>query len=256
MRHAIARGILKSVGSAVLLGKFFSRFEWFCGFSIKEAVNMRPTLAEIDLVALAHNVIRVKALLPSHCKLMAVIKADAYGHGALQVANGAMAAGADTFGVATVEEAKHLRRGGIKAPILVLGYVAPEDAWQIVRDDITACVFSLELANRLQDAAAAAGKIIPIHLKVDTGMSRIGIEDNADGAALALRLTKYPNLQLQGLFSHFATAEEEDAAPALRQLERFKAFATTLETAGVDIPVLHIANTAAIFRFPQSHYDM
>lgn len=217
---------------------------------------MRPTWAEIDLVALAHNVIRVKSLLPSHCKLMAVIKADAYGHGALQVAYGAMAAGADTFGVATVEEAILLRHGGIRAPILVLGYVAPEAAWQVARDEITACVFSLELANRLQEAAAASGKIIPIHLKVDTGMSRIGVEDNASGVAFALKLTKYPNLQLQGLFSHFATAEEEDAAPALRQLQRFEAFAAALLAAGVEIPILHIANTAAIFRFPQSHYDM
>lgn len=217
---------------------------------------MRPTWAEIDLVALAHNVIRVKSLLPSHCKLMAVIKADAYGHGALQVAYGAIAAGADTFGVATVEEAILLRHGGIRAPILVLGYVAPEAAWQVARDEITACVFSLELANRLQEAAAASGKIIPIHLKVDTGMSRIGVEDNAGGVAFALKLMKYPNLQLQGLFSHFATAEEEDAAPALRQLQRFEAFAAALLAAGVEIPILHIANTAAIFRFPQSHYDM
>ncbi len=217
---------------------------------------MRPTWAEIDLVALAHNVIRVRSLLPKHCQLMAVIKADAYGHGALQVAYGALAAGADLFGVATVEEAILLRHGGIKAPILVLGYVAPEAAWQVARDDITACVFSLELANKLQDAASAAGKIIPVHLKVDTGMRRIGVEDNADGVAFAVQLSKYPNLQLQGLFSHFAAAEEEDAAPALRQLQRFQDFAAALTAAGVIIPVLHIANTAAIFRFPQSHYDL
>jgi alanine racemase len=217
---------------------------------------MRPTWAEINLQALDENVKSVKSMLPVGVRLNAVIKADAYGHGAQQIAHTALTAGADSLSVATLEEAVELRMSGIWGPILVLGFIPPDAAWQVARSEITATVFTPELAKALQEAGAASQKIIKVHLKLDTGMSRIGVEGTDDDVDFTKQISEYANLELEGLFSHFAMAEIADPKPALEQLAKFQSFADRVERAGVKIPVLHMANTAAIFRFPQSYYNM
>lgn len=217
---------------------------------------MRPTWAEVNLQAVDENVRNMKAYLPKGVRLNAVIKADAYGHGAQQIAHTALTAGVDSLSVATLEEAIDLRMGGIWGPILVLGYTAPDAAWQVARSDITATVFTQEVATALQEAAQAAGKRLKVHLKLDTGMSRIGVEGTDEDVVFARQLSEYPNLELEGLFSHFSMAEVADSEPALEQLRRFQSFSERVKEAGVSIPILHMANTAAIFRFPQSYYNM
>ncbi|MGB9802778.1 alanine racemase, partial [Desulfofundulus sp.] len=137
--------------------------------------NSRPVWAEVDLGAIAHNVREIRKLLQPGTKLMAVVKADAYGHGALPVARVALANGAGSLAVAILEEALALRRGGITAPILILGYTPPEQASLLVEHDLTQTVFSMEVARAISDAAVAAGKTVRVHLKVDTGMGRVGV---------------------------------------------------------------------------------
>ena len=217
---------------------------------------MRPTWAEINLQALDENIKSVKSMLPAGVRLNAVVKGDAYGHGAQQIAHTALTAGADSLSVATLEEAVELRMSGIWGPILVLGFIPTDAAWQVARSDITTTVFTPELAHALQEAAANAQKKIKVHLKLDTGMSRIGVEGTDEDVLFAKQLSEFRNLELEGMFSHFSMAEIANPEPALEQLARFQSFAERVAGVGVKIPILHMANTAAIFRFPQSYYNM
>ncbi|NLN83340.1 MAG: alanine racemase [Firmicutes bacterium] len=217
---------------------------------------MRPTWAEVNLTALAENVAKVKDYIGPDVLLNCVVKGDAYGHGARQIAAAALNGGADSLSVATIEEAAELRSSGICGPILVLGFVPPKDAWQVARENLTATVFLPEQAQALQAAAARAGKTIKIHLKLDTGMSRIGIAGSDQDVLFAKSLKTYENLEFEGLFSHFSLAETENPSLALQQLHKFEIFSDQLKILGACPPVLHMANTAAIFRFKESHFNM
>jgi len=186
---------------------------------------------------------------------MAVVKADGYGHGAVEVARAALDSGADRLGVAIPEEGWELREAGIAVPILVFGLIQPEEAYKVVEADLDQTVCSVELLQTLDREAARASKRINVHIKVDTGMGRIGLTPE-EVVSFARRVQEFKNLNLEGIFSHFATADAKDKTFAQRQLELFDGVLRDLERADIDIPIRHMANSAAILDLPGSYYDM
>lgn len=220
---------------------------------------MNRTWAQIDLDALAYNMRSIRAAASPEAMVTAVVKADAYGHGALEVSKTALENGADRLAVACVSEAKQLRRDGIKAPIMILGACEPEEADELVKYDIIAAVFSYNFARSLSEAAVKSGRNVKIHVKIDTGMSRIGYvagEDDSAAVSEIKRISELENIEIEGIFSHFSTADEEDSAYTKRQLDIFLSFCEKLEAVGVHIPIRHIANSAAIMMYPEAHLEM
>lgn len=220
--------------------------------------------AVVDLDAIAHNTAALNAMTPEQTLFMAVVKADGYGHGAVTVAKKALEAGADWLGVARLHEAIELRNAGIIAPILVFGYVHPERVDRAVDLNLTLSVYDLAMARQLSDQAAAAGKSLDVHLKVDTGMGRVGrIVPNpsaSDPFRIAIdeieAIQALPGIQLKGMYTHFASADEADKTYTLGQILRFEAVISSLKQKGIRIPICHAANSAGIIAFPQAHFDM
>jgi alanine racemase len=211
--------------------------------------------AEIDLDAIRDNVLGLLSLLSRGTRLMAVVKADAYGHGAVEVARTATEAGAWALGVATIDEGIELRQAGLTAPVLVLGPTLPEDADAAVRHDLGVTVFRLEVAQALSRAAARAGHAARVHLKVDTGMGRIGTAPK-DAAALAREIGALAHVSLDGCFTHLATADETNLSSAREQLVAFRAALAALERAGLAPGLRHAANSAATMCLPEAHFDL
>lgn len=212
------------------------------------------TEAAIDLDAAEHNFNVTRAKLPENVKLLCVIKADAYGHGAVPLAK-LFEGRADFYGVACIEEAIELKKAGIKTPVLILGAVPKELYEDIVKYDIRVPIFSLEDANALSAEAVKQGKTVPFHFCADTGMSRIGFQVTKESADTCLEITKLPNIEAEGLFSHFATADEKDLSKAIAQRDKFKEFIKLLEERGINIPIKHINNSAGIMNFDE-YFDM
>lgn len=211
--------------------------------------------AKIDLGAIRDNIAAVKTAVGQGVAVYAVIKANAYGHGALQVAN-ALKNEVTGFCVATAEEALSLRRDAIRNPILILGYVFPSSTEALIEQDITLTVFDYETAEELSAMAVKLGKTVKIHIKVDTGMGRIGFLPNEHSIAQIKQIAALPNLAIEGLFSHFARADEADKGFANKQLKSFSDFADALERQGIHIPMLHLSNSAAITDLPQARFNM
>ena len=211
--------------------------------------------AEIDLGAIAHNFREIKKCIKGGAKLCAVVKANAYGHGAVPVAHKALEAGAYYLAVATVSEALELRAAGITAPILILGIVPAEAAGALVEQDITQTVCDFGLAEAISKEAVGRGKRARIHLKVETGMGRIGVRPE-EAVALAKKIVTLPSLELEGMFSHFAAADEADKSFVHEQLALFRHAIDGMEEAGIHIPLKHIAESAAILEIPEAHFDM
>ena len=209
---------------------------------------------QIDLDAIELNYNNTRAKIPEGVKLLGVIKADAYGHGSVEIAK-FLEGKCDFFGVACVDEALELKNAGIKTPILILGYVSPEEFCEIVKNDIRIPVFHLEDAKLLSQEAEKQKKTVPFHFCVDTGMSRIGFQVNEKSADICKEITKLPNIFAEGLFSHFATADESDLSKAVKQRERFDSFIEMLSKRNIDIPIKHINNSAGIMNFDKA-YDM
>lgn len=212
------------------------------------------TQAKIDLDAVEYNYNNTRAKLPQGCKLLGVIKADAYGHGAVELAR-FLENKCDFFGVACIEEAVELKKAGIKTPILILGYVAPAFYDLVVKYDIRIPVFSYDTAKALSDEAVKQGKTVPFHFCIDTGMSRIGFQVNEESADICKEICALPNIEAEGLFSHFATADESDLTKALAQREKYKKFVEMLESRGIQIPIKHLNNSAGIMNFDE-YFDM
>lgn len=212
------------------------------------------TYAKIDLDAIEYNINNVLRKLDSRAKLLAVIKADAYGHGAVEV--GALLKDkADFFGVANVDEAMELINAGLNNPILVLGYVSPNQFDTVVKNNIRVPIFSFDTAKALSDEAVLQNKNIPFHFCIDTGMSRIGFQVSEQSADICKKITQLPNISAEGIFSHFATADEKDLSKAKRQRELYNHFISMLNERGVNIPVKHLNNSAGIMVFDDT-YDM
>jgi alanine racemase len=218
----------------------------------------RPTWVEIDLSAIASNTRQLKSLVGSHVRLLASLKADAYGHGALKVARTVLHNGASMIGVATASEATPLREAGIHAPMLVFGYVPLWQMREAVRLDLTITLYSLEAAQALARAALALGRTVNVHVKVDTGMGRLGIraEDVNVVIELVEAVRALPNLYLEGIFTHFATADSLDQTQARLQLLRFQTILQVLDERGLRPPLVHAANSAATLSLPEAHFDM
>ncbi len=213
--------------------------------------------ADIDLDAVLYNFENMKANINPGCKITAVIKADGYGHGSVQIAE--LMEPYDYiwgYAVAAADEAFRLRRAGIRKPVMLLGYTFDEFYEELIREDVRICVFDYETAEKVSEAAFTARKRALIHIALDTGMSRIGFRDNDEAVGEVVRISHLPNLKIEGLFTHFARADEVSIDPALRQLERYDAFADKVKAEGVDIPIHHVSNSAAIIRMRNANKDM
>ncbi|MFF2890467.1 alanine racemase [Paenibacillus sp. NPDC057967] len=217
----------------------------------------RPTWAEISLDALRHNIQAVREAIPAGCKLMASVKANAYGHGAVEIAEAAERFGVDFLGVAFLDEALQLRRAGIQSPILVLGFV-PADALAIAREhNITISLFRddvREAAGQLPDHKD--GRRLKAHVKIDSGMGRLGLLGQDEALAFIERSLNTPGLEIEGLFTHYAKADEADKAYTKLQYERFQFIVDGVKERGWRIPIVHAANSAAGIDTPQWAGDM
>jgi len=212
--------------------------------------------AEINLGAIRSNVAGIKRLISPKTRLMSVVKANAYGHGMLEVARICLEEGATYLGVASPREAMNLREQGITAQILVLGYT-PEDCTDLmVENRIDTTVFDLNTALALSKAASNMDTEARVHLKIETGMGRIGFKPDAASLELIQEIALLPGIVIQGIFSHLATADYADKRFARQQAETFKSFVTKVEESGISIPLKHLANSAAIMEMPELHLDM
>lgn len=218
--------------------------------------NLRPTWAEIDLDAIAHNINQIKSCLKPSTRMMAVVKANAYGHGTLEVAKVSAREGVDFLGVAMLDEALSIRQDGLDKPILILGYTPPQGNEELINYDIRQTVFSWEMAESLSNAAVARGKKAYIHIKIDTGMSRIGFPAAELDLNTIARICALPGLVVEGIFTHLAKADSLDRTYTDLQLDRFEACLKGLEKMGIEIPIKHAANTAGTIDHPRAHFDM
>ncbi len=217
-------------------------------------MNYGRFYAKIELNNIGKNVSGVRNKISDGTMIMAVIKADAYGHGAVEVSS-YLEDKVDWFGVATVDEAVELRMHGTKKPILILGATMPEDYHDVVKYDITPAVFDFERAKCLSCEAVKQNKTANIHIKIDTGMSRIGFAVNESSADTVLEISRLPNIMIEGIFSHFAKADEADKTSALMQKECFDSFLDMLKERSIVPKIKHLYNSAGIMELTEN-YDM
>ena len=215
----------------------------------------RPTWADINLTNLAFNVREFRQFLPDAVKLMAVVKADAYGHGAFEVAEVALQKGASVLGVASLEEGVALRQKGIRAPILILGYTDCRQYFSLLEMQLTPTVFSWEAASSLSQQAHSQGKRVAIHVKIDTGMGRLGLTNLRDTVNFLERVAALPGIILEGLYTHFATADESDKSFSRQQLRLFNNVLDACEERMINISLRHAANSSAVLELPEYHLD-
>ena len=218
--------------------------------------NAYRVCAEISLDALEHNISCIRSAAAG-AKLMCVIKANAYGHGAVVLARQLLQMGADAFAVAALEEGIELRRNGIKCPILVLGYTSPFLYREMIEYDIMPAVFTYDMAREIDAAARELGKVCPIHIKIDTGMSRIGFAVSEEAVKNIVMISGLcRNLKIEGIFTHFSCADCKDDELTQQQADRFRWMLDQLEQKDIHIPCVHCANSAAIMRYPQLKMNM
>ncbi len=214
-------------------------------------------VASIDLGNIEYNLDESHALVTGDAKMLAVIKANGYGHGAVKIAKRIESRPyLHGFAVATAEEAFALRTAGIKKPILILGYTFEEDYGELIRQEIELTVFRTDTARALSLASAAAGKCVKVHLAVDTGMSRIGVTPDENGVAIAKEIAKMSGLTMEGVMTHFARADETDKCYAKAQFERFMKFIVSCEKEGITYRFRHCANSASILELGDYHLDL
>lgn len=211
--------------------------------------------AEISLEAIGHNIREVKKRLPEGVKLLGVVKANAYGHGAVPVAS-YLENQVDYFATATIEEAIELREHGISAPILILGYVSPSQYSDLVEYDITQTIDSYAQALALEKEAARQNRKAKAHLAVDTGMTRIGFQVTEHDADEAAKIADLPHIELEGMFTHFSCADQEDKTYCSMQMEKYDKMTELLAKRGVTIPLRHICNSAGIMEFNDHRFEM
>lgn len=213
--------------------------------------------AEIDLDAIAFNIESIQQKIQENTQIIAVIKADGYGHGAVPIAK-LLEHSSRIWGyaVATAQEAMTLRQNGIKKPILILAYTFPSSYKELIAQEIRLTVFTYEMAEALEKEAARQGKCCKVHLKVDTGMTRIGMQPDSDSIALVQQIAALEHIEIEGIFTHFARADENDKAKAYEQLRKFHEFIARLEEeAGISIPMKHCSNSAGIAEMPEANMD-
>jgi len=218
--------------------------------------EIRPVWAEINLDNLAHNIREIRKIVKQDTLITAVIKANAYGHGSVEAAKTFLENGADRLAVATLSEAIELREAGIGVPILILGYTPESQYSQVIKYDITQTIYNVESASAFSEAASAQNKTGTIHIKIDSGMGRIGFLPKDESIDEIISISKLPNIYIEGIFTHFATADEKDKTYTRLQYERFSTVVRKLEERGLSIPIKHVSNSAAIIDFPEYNLDM
>lgn len=211
--------------------------------------------ADINLSAIRKNIITMKACIPQGKKLLAVIKANAYGHDSVQVAK-TLDDLSDYYGVACIDEGIELRNAGIDKPILILGETDESLFQELIHHDITPTIFRYEQAKALSDIAVQSQKTAKLHIKLDTGMNRIGFPCTRESVDEIVRISKLENLLMEGIFTHYFKADEKDKTSALRQLEQYTDMLDLLSQAGVSFEIRHISNSAGIMEMPNDRYDM
>lgn len=212
--------------------------------------------ANINLDAIQSNISRVKSGLDKATKLMVIVKADAYGHGAVAVSRALENGIVDAYGVAIIEEAVELRNAGITKPILILGYTPKEQFNLVIAYDVMQTVYQYDMAIDLAKEAVRQGKTAKIHIKIDTGMSRLGFNDSYDTIKIIKQIASLEGIYIDGIFTHFARADEADKDSAKQQIRRFDEFDKLLRLEGVHIPTRHFSNSAGMIEFPEAEYDM
>ena len=213
------------------------------------------TYAKIDLNAVLHNINEIKKKIGHSVKIMAIIKANGYGHGATALGD-FLENEVDYYGVATIEEAMELREYGIKLPILILGYTSPSQYLKLVENNITQTVYTVEMAEEMSKSGATCGQNAKIHIALDTGMTRIGFQADEEGILEIDEISNLSNLVVEGLFTHFACADESDKSYSKLQIDRYDNFVRLLEEKGIHIPIKHMCNSAGIMEFDHHHFDM
>ena len=213
--------------------------------------------AEVDLDAIAVNIEEIKKKIKPETKIIPVIKTDGYGHGAFPIAK-MLETDEKIWGyaVATAEEAHALREKGIQKPLLILGYTFPYSYDSLLNEEIRPTVFMLDMAQVLSEKAQKMGKVCRIHIKVDTGMTRIGINPDEEGVALIRQIKELPGIEIEGIFTHFATADEADKSKAYHQMQTFQNFVNKVEQQlSIQIPMKHCSNSAGIIEMPEANMD-
>lgn len=210
--------------------------------------------AKIDLDAIDRNFDTIRSKVGDKTKIMAVVKADAYGHGSVRVAS-LLKDKADFFAVATISEGVELRQAGIEKPVLVLGYTSPMEYEQLLEYNIIPTVYDVDEAKLLDETAGRLHKTATIHIAVDTGMGRIGFKDDEQGVQAVKTISRFDNIVIEGIFSHYATADMKDKSFCKEQSERFDSFVSELEKEDIRIPIRHLSNSAGTIDFSEK-YDM
>jgi alanine racemase len=218
--------------------------------------QFRRVWAEVDLDAAKNNISEIRRITNEDAKIMAAVKADSYGHGAVELAKVFLKNGADALAVAIIDEAEQLRLEGLDCPILILGLTHVSSIKNVVKYDVTQAVFTYEMAKLISDEALSQGKIAKIHIKVDTGMGRIGFLPSEESIEVIERISKLPNILLEGIFTHFSVSDERDKEFTNKQFNIFINIIKELELKGINIPIKHCANSAAIIDCPEMHLNM
>lgn len=216
----------------------------------------RPVWVEINLDHLAHNMREVRRLTKPGAKCTAVIKADGYGHGATEIAATLLENGADRFAVATLSEAVQLKKRFPEVETLVLGYTPNHLLEVVLENNLIQTFYTLEQVSRYSELAVRTNKKAKIHIKIDTGMHRIGMKADAETVGEIVQMAKLPNIEIEGIFTHFATADDADKHYTHGQVARFNQLMAMLKAEGVNIPMQHVSNSAAIIDLPELNYDM
>ena len=218
------------------------------------SLEYHRSFVRVDLAAIRSNFDALKGILAPETKTMAIVKANAYGHGSVRVAR-ELEGKADYFAVAALEEAMELRENGIKTPVLILAYTSPSQYEELINNDIATTIYSLDEAKLLSGTAEKLGKKAVIHIAVDTGMGRIGFFDNEESIGTIEKISELPFIEIEGIFTHFACADMSDKTSAFSQKERFDKFISMLESRNINIPIKHASNSAAIIDL-DCRYDM
>jgi alanine racemase len=211
---------------------------------------------EIDLDSIAHNIREIKKNIKEDTQIMAAVKADAYGHGVMETSKILIENGVDALAVSMLDEAIQLRRNNIKVPVLVLNHTDPERVTEIIENDLTQTLYSYEMATSISDEAKKRGMEVKVHIKIDTGMGRVGLKAGYSAVKNLLSIAKLPGIVMEGLFTHFATADIKNDEYTKNQFSTFMSICNELSRVGILIPYKHVSNSAAIINYPEMNLDM
>lgn len=219
-------------------------------------IDYQRVIAEINLDNIAHNIKQIRSIVDPKAKLLAIVKADGYGHGAVEVAKTCLYNGAEHLATAMSAEGVELRENNIFVPILILGYTIDSKLEEVVKYELTQTVFSYETAQKLSEIAKKLNKTAYIHIKLDTGMGRIGFPANDNTVEEIIKISKLSNIKITGIFTHFATSDEKDKSFTLEQYKRFRYVTDKLNERGLTDIIRHVANSGAILDMPELSLDM